>query len=87
MSAILQSPHWAFIGWLIVIAIFFYIVHAAAKSERPAKTFLFHMLSFSGIEGAILLGLWAAIAKSDQWRDELDREDAAAMEDKNGSDN
>ena len=77
MSAVLQSSYWAPVGWAIVLVIFFYIIYAAAKSERPAKTFLFHMLSFSGIEGAIFLGLWAAIAQSDRWRNELDAEDAA----------
>ena len=68
--------------WLVALGIFFYIIYLSAKSERPAKTFLFHMLSFSGFEGAVILGLWAAIAKADQWRDELDREDAAAREGK-----
>ena len=77
ISAILQSSYWAPVGWLIVLAIFFYIVYAAAKSDQPAKTFLAYTLGFSGIEGAVLLGLWGAIAKADQWTAELDQEDAA----------
>ena len=86
MSAILHSP-WVTFVWLVALCVFFYIIYLSAKSERPGSTFLFHMLSFSGFEGAVILGLWAAIAQSDKWREELDREDAAAMEDKNGSDN
>jgi hypothetical protein len=66
--------------WLIVLALFFAAIYAAAKSDKPGTKMAEFLLLSSGIEGAFIYGIWRLIKRADQWRDELDASDAAAIE-------
>jgi hypothetical protein len=40
------------------------------------------LLLSGGFEGAFIYGVWRLIKRADQWRDELDASDAAAIDEK-----
>jgi hypothetical protein len=66
--------------WLIVLALFFAAIYAAAKSKRPGTALAEFLLLSSGIEGAFIYGIWRLIKRADQWRDELDTAYAAVID-------
>jgi len=71
------SDLWTVAVWALVLIIFFGVIYAAAKSDRPGSTLGEFLLSTSGVEGLAIWCVWKLIQKADAWRRELDEEDNA----------